>query len=282
MDNGQSGNSPSIFKNFDSVRRVKLDSGDQCVLILSGWCFSPLSREPLKLVARLNGTLVSTFMCDEERPDLQSYFDDDLTKGSSIPYCGFLHQIDLDQSEGIVELACEELGVVIEQIDLKGLDKETDSKSNNTTTPSRPSNSNLINKPPEIFMNFDVMRLDQPESGGHRRLILSGWCFSPSSKEPLKIEARLNGTLVSTFICEGERSDLQSHFGEELAKTTSMPYCGFHHQIDLDQTEDILELTCEDLGVVIKKIILENLGQEAGSGNTIAVTPSWSIESNDD
>ena len=125
------------------------------------------------------------------------------------------------------------------------------------------------------------MKIDQPDPGGPRVLVLSGWCFSPASGDPIKIEARLNGTLVSTFVCDAERPDLQSHFGDDLTQGSSIPYCGFYHQMDLEQPEGVIVLTCEELGVVIKKIILENLGKETDSGSTIAMTPSWSIESND-
>jgi len=192
-----------------------------------------------------------------------------LTKTSSVPYCGFLSQIYLEQPSGIVELACKDLEVVIETIDLESLAGETDDNISTTSTPDAVEKEPQAVGPDKIYKGIEVTALQNSNFGKLGILDISGWCFSPLSREPLKIEARLNGTLISSIVCERERMDVQSHFDEALTKTSSVPYCGFQNQIYLDQSRGIVELTCPQLDEVIEQIDLDNLNVKADNDTNV-------------
>jgi len=141
------GQSDKIYKEIELTALQNSNFGTSAMLNIAGWCFSQLSKDPLEIEVRLNETPISSIVCDGERLDVQSQFDESLTKTSSIPHCGFHKQIYLDQSTGIVELTCKQLGEVISKIDLESLRKESGAESDsNSVSAEAFNNSNLLSR----------------------------------------------------------------------------------------------------------------------------------------
>jgi len=87
-------------------------------------------------------------------------------------------------------------------------------------------------------------------------LTISGWCFSPNSKTPLRLQLQDGEQSIGSFLCNQPRTDVHVFFSRKKVFNSSLPLCGFEQKIEIPHTTTSINLVEISSGKIIKKIAL--------------------------
>jgi len=88
-----------------NLESISLEEGSEGkVLFVAGWCFSTASTTPVGIEIFSGKQQLSQFTCNLQRDDVQQAFPPQEISGSSIPYCGFQHYINLKNDIARIDL----------------------------------------------------------------------------------------------------------------------------------------------------------------------------------
>lgn len=93
-------------------------------------------------------------------------------------------------------------------------------------------------------------------------LTLAGWCFSPTSKTPIRLQVMDGDQLIGSFLCDQARPDVHAVFTRKKVFNSSLPLCGFEQKFEILPSTTTIELVEATSGNIIKKIALDRLKRQ--------------------